>query len=70
MRHPGLQQKKYRQQVKGGDPSPLSCTDETSPGVVSPNVESSVQKRHGHAEVHPEEGNKNDPRDRAALQRE
>jgi len=38
--YPGLYQKKHGQQV--GD-DPLLCTGETSPGVLHPDVESSVQ---------------------------
>ena len=40
----------------------LLCAGETSPGVLRPRVESSVQERHGHAVTHPEVGHKNDPR--------
>ena len=44
-----------------GDPAPLLC--ETSPEVVHPDVESSVQKRRGAVGACPEEGHKNDLRD-------
>jgi len=32
--YPGLRQKKHGQQVKGSDPAPLLCPDETSPGAL------------------------------------
>ena len=57
--YPGLHQKKHGQQVKGGDPVPLLCTGETSPGVLHPDAESSVQERHRPVGVLPEEGHKN-----------
>jgi len=55
------------QQVNGGAPAPLLCTDETSPGVLHPDVESSVQERDGPAGAHPEESHKNDLRDGTPL---
>ncbi len=55
------------QQVKGGDPAPLFCTGEASPGVLHPNGESSVEERHGLIGTHPEEGHGNDPRDGTPL---
>jgi len=39
-------------------PSALRC--ETSTGVLCPDVESSVQERHGPVGVHPEKGHRND----------
>ena len=57
--YPGLHQKKHGQQGKGGDPAPLLCAGETSPGVLH----LSVQQKCGPVGVHPEEGHKNDPRD-------
>lgn len=42
----------------------LLCTGETSPGVLHPDVETSVQERHGAAAVCPEQGHENGPRDR------
>jgi len=36
------------------------CDGEASPGVLSPDVESLVQERHGPIGAHPEEGHKND----------
>ena len=38
-------------------------TGETSAGVLHSNVESAVQEGHGPVGVHPEKGDKNDPRD-------
>ena len=37
------------------------CAGEASPGVLRPDVESSVQERYQHVDVRPEEGQKNDP---------
>ena len=58
--YPVLHQKKCGQQVEGGHPAPLLCAGETSPGVLCPDVESSVQERHGPIGVRPEEGHKSD----------
>ena len=44
--YPGLHPKQRGQQGKGGDPAPLLCAGETSPGVLHPDVKSSVQERH------------------------
>ena len=60
--------KKSGQQVEGGDPAPLLCTGEASPGGLCSGVESSVQERHAPDGVHPEECHKNDPRDGTPLQ--
>mgnify|MGYP001857186689 CR=1 FL=1 len=59
--YPGLHLKKHGQQVEGGDPAPLLCAGEASPEVLCPDVEPSVQERHGPAGVHPGEDHKNDP---------
>ena len=59
----GLHQKKHGQQAEGGDPALLLCSGETSAGVLHPDVESSMQERHGCVGVCPEEGHKKDPRD-------
>ena len=53
-------------QVEGGDPAPLLCTGETSPGVVHPDIKSLAQKRYGSLRAHSEEGHKNDPNDGAS----
>ena len=58
---PGQHQKKCGQQVEGGDPAPLLCAGETSPGALRPAVELSVQERCGPVEAHQEEGHINDP---------
>ena len=65
--YPRLHPKLRGQKFEGGDPDPLLCTGEISPGVLCPDVESSVQERHGPVGVHPEEGHKNDPRDGTPL---
>ena len=51
------------QQAEGDDPAHLLCTGETSPGVLHPDVESSLQERCGPVRVCPEKGHKNDSRD-------
>ena len=61
--YPELHPKKHGQQIKGGDPTSLLCTGEASPGVLRPDVEFSVQEKHGPVSVCPEEGHKNDPGD-------
>jgi len=63
----GLHQKQCGQQGKEGDPAPLLCSGEASPGILCPDVESSVQERHGPVGVCPEEGQKNDPKDEIPL---
>ena len=59
----GLHPKQRGQQGEGGDPAPLLCAGETSPGVLCPDVEFLVQERHGPVRVCPEEGHTDDPRD-------
>ena len=68
--YPQLHQNQGGQQIKGGNPAPLLCAGETSPRVLGPDVESSVQKRHGPVGVHPKEGHRNDPRDGTPLLQE
>jgi len=41
-----------------GDPAPLLCAGEVSLGIAHPDVDSSVQERHGPVEAHPEKGQK------------
>jgi len=65
--YPGLQPEEHGQQGEGGDPAPLLCAGVASPGVLRPDVESSVQKRDGAVRAHPEEGHRNDPRDGTPL---
>ena len=55
------------QQVKGNDPASLLYTGETSPGVLCPDVKSSVQDKLRPVGVHPDESHKNDPRDGIPL---
>ena len=56
--YPGMHPKKCDQHVKGSDSAPLLCGGESSPGILHPDVESSVQERHGHVGACPEEGHK------------
>jgi len=60
--HPyfGLRKQNSGQKGKGGDPAPLLCSGETSPGVLHSDVESSVQERCRPVGVHPEGSHKND----------
>ena len=48
-------------------PALLLCAGEASPGVLHPDVESSVQERHKPVGACPEEGYKNNPRDGTPL---
>ena len=50
---------------RGPCTSALHC--EASPGALHPDVESSVQERHGAFRARPEQGHKNDPRDGTPL---
>ena len=53
--------------MEGGDPAPLLCAGEVSPGVLHPDAESSVQERHRPVGVHPEQGHRNGLRDETSL---
>ena len=59
----GMHQKKYGQPTKEGDPAPLLCACEASPGVLHPGVETSVQERHRPVRAQSEETHKNNPTD-------
>jgi len=63
----GLHQEKRRQQVEGGDSSPLLHSGETSPGVLHSALEPSAQEGHGAVGAGAEEGHKDDPRAGAPL---
>ena len=65
--NPRLHQKKCGQHREGGDPAPLLCTEEASLGELHPDVETSVQERHGPVGTHSEEGHKNNPKDETPL---
>jgi len=65
--YPELHPKNCGQQGEGGDPVPLLCAGETSPRVLHPDGQSSVQDRCGPVGAHPGEGHKNDPRDGIPL---
>jgi len=54
----GLHQKQCGQQGKRGDSAPLLRSGETSPGVLCPALEPSVQDRPGLVGVGPEEATK------------
>jgi len=50
----------HSQQVKGGEPSPLLCPGQASPGVLCLVLGSPVQKRQGSPGKSPVEGQKDD----------
>lgn len=60
-------QMKCSQQVKRGEPAPLLCTGETSPGVLPSDLESSVKEGYAPVGAHPEEDHKSDSRDGTPL---
>ena len=51
-------EKKPGQQLEGGVPAPLLCTGEASPGMLHPDVESSVWGKQGPVGVHPKQGHR------------
>jgi len=57
---PGLHEKNCGQQGKVGDPAPLLCAGDTSPGILCPDVESSEQKNRPGGAC-PEKSHRNDP---------
>jgi len=57
---PGLHEKNCGQQGKEGDPAPLLCAGDTSPGILCPDVESSEQKNRPGGAC-PEKSHRNDP---------
>jgi len=65
--YPGLHQKKYSQQVEGGDSVALLCYGEAPPGVFHPALESPAHEGHGLIGAGPEEGHKSDQRDGTPL---
>jgi len=65
--YPGPHQKIYGKWVKRGDPAPLLFTGEASPGVLCPDVESSVQDRCGPVGAFPEQSHKNNSRNETPL---
>mgnify|MGYP001855578976 CR=1 FL=1 len=65
--YPGLHQKQRGPQGEGGNPAPLLCAGEASPGALCPDVETSVQEGCGLLGVHPEKGHKNDPQNGTPL---
>lgn len=54
--YPWRHQKMCDQEVEVSDPAPLLLTGEASPGMLCPDVESAIQKRHGPAGEHAENG--------------
>lgn len=48
------------QQVKGGEPSTLLCTDEAAAGALCPLMHPSVQERHGDTAEIPLKGHEDD----------
>lgn len=58
--HPALHWEEHRQQVKGGDPSPLLSTGEATSGVLLPVPRSPVHERHGATGESPAKGLEDD----------
>lgn len=55
--------KKHKQQVQGGDSSPLLSSHESSPEILHPALESSVQERWGFVGLGREDGYRNDEKE-------
>ena len=54
--YPRPHPEKCGQLGEGGDPAPLLCAGETSPGVLHPGVEYSVKERQSPVGAQPEQG--------------
>ena len=57
---PGVHLKERGQQIKGGDPPPLLCPGETSPGILYLVLGFPVQKRQGSPGESPAVGHRDD----------
>ena len=57
---PGVHGMECGQQVRGGDPPPLLCPGQASPGVLYPVLSSLAEKRQGSPGESPAVGHKDD----------